>query len=128
MAIGVYLVVALSLIGPLGMAGLVLANSAQWISHAIIMLVLVSRMMGGLQGLGVKTTLAKTAVSGLAMGVARWAVLATMGSLVLRQGFIVNVSLIITAGAAGVVVFGAGAWLQRMDEIRQLLAGLRRKT
>jgi putative peptidoglycan lipid II flippase len=36
-SIGVYFVVALSLNGPLGMLGLVLANSAQFIVHALIM-------------------------------------------------------------------------------------------
>jgi len=128
MATAVYLVVALSLIGTLGMAGLVLANSAQWIAHALTMLILVSRMLGGLRGLAIGGTLTKTAVSALVMGAAMWLTLALLGRLVMAQGFLVNAGLVLMAGSGGAIVFAAAAWLQRMDELRQLLAGLRRKT
>ncbi|MFH1485501.1 MAG: murein biosynthesis integral membrane protein MurJ, partial [Chloroflexota bacterium] len=46
----VYLVVALALLEPLGMPGLALANSAQWISHALVMLILLWRGVGSLSG------------------------------------------------------------------------------
>jgi putative peptidoglycan lipid II flippase len=42
-AVGVYLVVGLALIGPLGMPGLALANSAQWVAHMVIMALLTRR-------------------------------------------------------------------------------------
>jgi len=38
------------------------------------------------------------------------------------------IGLVLMAGSGGAIVFAAAAWLQRMDELRQLLAGLRRKT
>jgi putative peptidoglycan lipid II flippase len=47
--VGVYLTVALSLIGPLGAVGLALANALQNSSHAVILLVLLRRSLPGLQ-------------------------------------------------------------------------------
>lgn len=49
-AVGIYLLVALALLPVFGMVGLVLANSAQFISHALIMLWLVRRSLGPLPG------------------------------------------------------------------------------
>lgn len=61
--VGVYLVVALSLMGPLGMPGLALANSVQWIAHGSLMALLLWREVGGLKGLGLKRTLLHGAVA-----------------------------------------------------------------
>jgi len=46
----VYLVVALLLKGPMGMYGLVLADASKHLSHAVAMLILVQRRLGGLAG------------------------------------------------------------------------------
>ena len=51
MSVGVYLAVALLLIGPLGMLGLVLADSAKHISHAVTMLDLPPGGIGNLADL-----------------------------------------------------------------------------
>jgi putative peptidoglycan lipid II flippase len=56
MAIGVYLVVALALVEPLGMLGLVLANSAQWVSHALVMWWLARRRWGALGSASLRRT------------------------------------------------------------------------
>jgi putative peptidoglycan lipid II flippase len=64
-SVAVYLVVALSLIGPLGMLGLVLADSAKHIGHATVMFALSWKRIGSLRGLG----LARVTVSaGVAAG------------------------------------------------------------
>jgi putative peptidoglycan lipid II flippase len=44
LAVGIYFVFALTLVRPFGMAGLVAANSAQFVFHTIVMLVLVRRL------------------------------------------------------------------------------------
>jgi putative peptidoglycan lipid II flippase len=49
-AIGVYFVVAFALVGTLGMLGLVLANSAQFVAHAAIMFWLARRTFGEVVG------------------------------------------------------------------------------
>lgn len=46
MAVGVYFLVALPLVAPLGMLGLVLANSAQFIAHTVVMYWLARRTFG----------------------------------------------------------------------------------
>ncbi|HUG15757.1 MAG TPA: murein biosynthesis integral membrane protein MurJ [Thermomicrobiales bacterium] len=50
-AVGVYFIFALTLVQPFGMAGLVAANSAQFIFHTIVMIVLIRRLLpAGLDG------------------------------------------------------------------------------
>jgi len=63
MSVGVYVVLAVALLGPLGMPGLALANSAQWVSHMVAMLALTHRSTGGLGGLGLPATLGRASLS-----------------------------------------------------------------
>ena len=49
-AVGIYLAVALPTMGRLRMLGLVLANSAQWLGHATIMLILAPSGTSGTDG------------------------------------------------------------------------------
>ena len=113
----VYLVVALALIGPWGMIGLVLADSAKHASHALTMLVLFWRRMGVLRGQGVirtglKATLA-SAVMGLAVYLgARWLEAHLGGGLPARA------ALVIGTGGMGVLIYLAMATLLRMEEVR----------
>ncbi len=46
LAVGLYAVTAVALLGPLGMPGLALANSVQWVSHAVVMVWLARPLMG----------------------------------------------------------------------------------
>lgn len=59
LSVGVYLVVALALLSPLGMLGLVLADSSKHLSHALTMLYLTRRRVGGLGHLGLGTAAGK---------------------------------------------------------------------
>ena len=52
LGIGFYLAVALPLLQPLGMPGLVLANTVQNSGHALVMLWLLNRLLGGVGGEG----------------------------------------------------------------------------
>ena len=45
-SVGIYFMVALALVQPMGMLGLVLANSAQWGGHALILWWIVRRRLG----------------------------------------------------------------------------------
>jgi len=67
LGVGIYLAVALALISPLGFFGLALANSAQIVSHALVLLALLWRTVGGLSGLDLGPTLAKVLAASLAM-------------------------------------------------------------
>lgn len=70
LGVGVYLAVALTLMPSLGMPGLVLANSAQWIVHALVLMSLLWRALGGMRGHGLGPALWKTAAASAIMGIA----------------------------------------------------------
>jgi len=112
----VYLVVALSLIGPLGMPGLVLANSAYWTAHAIVLFGLLWREIGGLRGYGLARAAIKTLAAALVMGVA----VAVVGPLLgrwLPLGGLSGVAVwLAVAAAVGVVVYAAAVALLRVEE------------
>lgn len=67
-AVGIYLVVALPLYQPLGMIGLVLANSAMLTGHAIIMLWLTHTRLGGFGNQEMSVTVIKLVLASLVMG------------------------------------------------------------
>ena len=67
MSIGVFLAFAFSLIGPLGFVGLALANSFQWIFHAIVLGFLMWRELGSWKGFGIGIPSFKVLVAGAVM-------------------------------------------------------------
>ncbi|HEY8448756.1 MAG TPA: murein biosynthesis integral membrane protein MurJ [Thermomicrobiales bacterium] len=69
-AIGIYFLVALSLVNWLGMLGLVLANSAQFIGHALIMWYLARRTMGRIVSPALLRTAIRCAAAALTMAAA----------------------------------------------------------
>jgi putative peptidoglycan lipid II flippase len=119
-SVGVYLVVALTLLQPMGMLGLVLADSAKHMSHALIMLVVTWRSTGGLADLGlVRTTgkalLASGVMAGLMALVSRGLMslsrISSAGSL-LGEFLLVGVT-----AAVGIVVYLGLATLLRIEEV-----------
>ncbi|MSP11703.1 MAG: murein biosynthesis integral membrane protein MurJ [Chloroflexi bacterium] len=120
LAIGVYLIVALTLIQPLGMVGLVLANSAQWCSHMVIMLILTHLRLGGLDGLRlgktVRGSLGSTAIMAISI----------LGTLALHHYFIhttagmARLTELIVPAATGMLLYLAGLLLFRVEEVRFL--------
>ncbi|MGC8782184.1 MAG: murein biosynthesis integral membrane protein MurJ [Anaerolineae bacterium] len=66
--VGFYFAAALLLKGPLGFLGLVLADSAKQIGHAVIMSVLLVRALGRFRGYRIEQTAARTALAALLMG------------------------------------------------------------
>jgi putative peptidoglycan lipid II flippase len=70
LSVGVYLIAALALIQPYGMLGLVLADSAKHISHALTMLILTRQRIGSLSDQRLGQTAAKALVAaGVMVGV-----------------------------------------------------------
>ncbi len=126
-ATGVYLVVALSLIGRLGMAGLVLANSAQWLAHAAIMFILLRRTMAGLPGLRLGATVGRTIVACAALAAVALAVLTLLDARLAPAGMAADLTRLALAGGAGALAFLAAVRLMRMEELHMLLGSLRRK-
>lgn len=118
MAIFVYLAVALALIGPLGMLGLVLANSVQWISHALVLLWLLNRAVRGVLDRELGVFLARVATAALAMGLVCRLFLsitlpmATSGPLVALQ--------VAMGSGLGAAVYAVAVTLLRVREAREM--------
>ena len=94
-----YLIVAVALMPSLGMVGLVLANSAQFIAHALIMLWLVRRSLGPLGG-RLRRTLFATVVAALPMVAVAVGLAWLLGGVPGLVGEAVRVIVPAAAGAA----------------------------
>jgi putative peptidoglycan lipid II flippase len=123
--VAVYFVVALSLIEPLGMAGLVLANSAMLLFHALVTGFLLYRVIGGLPGLQVGATAVKAGLAALFMGLASFAAWVALDAW-LRPAdlFGKTVALGIPALLGGALYVGALALL-RVRDLGVILARVR---
>ncbi|MGQ9553296.1 MAG: murein biosynthesis integral membrane protein MurJ, partial [Anaerolineae bacterium] len=114
-AVGIYLAVALSTAPALGMLGLVLANSAQWFGHAMLMIVLTRARLGRLSGyrlvhnLGQVTigSLVAAAVMAIALRLLSVASLPTIGQEAL---------LVLVPGTCGAASYAAIMWSLRNEE------------
>jgi peptidoglycan biosynthesis protein MviN/MurJ (putative lipid II flippase) len=121
LSVAVYLAVALSLLRPLGMLGLVLADSAKQISHALTMLILTRRRIGRLADLRLgltagKALLAAGVMAGLmALALGRMAVLAAGWSV---GGLLSNLLLVASVGGGGVLAYVGLTALLRVEELR----------
>jgi len=125
-SVGIYFLVSLTLVQPFGMLGLVLANSAQWGGHALILWWVMRRRLGpetdaAVRGSVVVIVAASLVAAAIALGL--WlgldAVLPASGS-----GIASLVREIAVVGApvtvAGVVYIAILLW-RRIEEMRTLL-------
>lgn len=113
--VGIYLVVALILIGPLGAVGLALANAVQNSSHAVILLVLLRRAIPSLRlGAALGPFLARVIPASIAVGVA----LAVLWPTLSRLG--VSLGLVLAA-LLGAVAYVLLLIVVRVDEVHAVL-------
>lgn len=116
LSVGVYLVVALSLMGPLGMAGLALANTAQNSSHAVILFALLIRAMGSLRGYGLGTTVTKCLLASTAMGTVVLLLLPHLESALDMTTVVGQGALVVVAAAVGFAVYVLAIVALRVEE------------
>ncbi len=122
LSVFVYLMVALSLMKPLGMIGLVLADSAKHTAHALTMLVLLHRRVGSLRGHGAGATTFKAVLASAIMGaLTYW----TMAWLQEATANLVDVGrlwgelvVVVGAGLAGLIAYGILATLTGVEEVK----------
>ena len=126
LGVGIYLAVALVLIRPLGMIGLVLANSVQLTAHALIMLFLVRRW-GGLRGQGVVPVALKSLLASLAMGGAAYLALGWAQSLTGGDSLTGKIAVVGVAGGVGFLVYLGAIALLKVEEVRLIWEVVRRK-
>lgn len=107
-AVGIYAVTALALLSAnLGLSALILGNSAQWIGHALILLLL-SRGLVSLRGLRLGEALWKSLLASLAMGALTWAL--ALGLRALGAGGAL-LQLLVAGGVGALLYFGLCALL-----------------
>jgi putative peptidoglycan lipid II flippase len=123
----VYLIVALSLIRPLGMIGLVLANSAQLTVHALTMLALFQRRMGGLGGHGIMALAFKALFASLVMGGVTYLALSELQRVLDANTLLGKLVIVGGAGGVGLAMYLGMIVLLRMEEARMVGEMIRRK-
>jgi putative peptidoglycan lipid II flippase len=107
-----------------GMIGLVLGNSIQLASHALIMLALLRRRVGSLAREELSSTLGKIAIASLCMGVAVCAGLAGLRNLLPGDSLVARAVQVGGAGGLGLLVYGvsvARLGVREADLLRGLL-------
>lgn len=124
LAVGFYLAAALlpTLARPLQMTDLVLANSIQWIGHALVMIWLTNRM-APLQGRGIALTAVKALAASLVMGLVLWFGLGPLQSWLPGNYLPAELALVACLGLLGGGAYLLGLWLLRAGEL-SLLAGI----
>lgn len=122
----VYLGVALALMKPMGMAGLVLADSAKHISHCLTMLAMLRRKVGSLTGYGIPGTILKGSLASAAMAFAVMEVV----QFIPQSSFEGRLTAVAVGGIVGAGIYLGMAMLMRMEEIvlikQAVLSRLRR--
>ncbi len=112
----VILALAPALFGPLTLNGLILANSIKWAAHALLMLFLLRRRIGGLGGRGLRKTVFTAVSLSAIMGVVVHLLVLALGGI-LSPGTLGELLLVAVPGLAGLGVYGLLAFLVGMDEI-----------
>jgi putative peptidoglycan lipid II flippase len=115
--VAAYLLVALTLIQPFGMLGLVLANSAQLTVHAVVMVYLAHVRLGGLGGNGLGATLLKVSATTAAMGLVLMIIPASSFDQA-DLGF--RLARVFIPAFAGILVYFSGLKLLRVQEVDKL--------
>ncbi len=123
LAVGIYFIVALSLFQSLEMAGLVIANSAQFIFHTLVMILITRRMLAGQpldDGRFVRTLKVSTGVGILMAGVAGLLALALSVGLPGASGGVAGLlretMILAVPAAVGAVIYAVGLFYFQIDE------------
>ena len=119
-AVAVYLAVALALLRPLGMLGLVLADSAKHGFHALAMLVLLRRDVGNLGGQHVLGTTLKALLASAIMGAMMLLAVPVLGGWIVDSTLWHELLQVALAGGLGVVVYYGMLVLLRVDELKMV--------
>ncbi len=126
---GFYLLVALPLVGQIGMPVLAFAQAVQNSAHALILLFLLRRAIGPLAGEGLLLALGKICLASALMGVLCWALLHLVSPLSLfsLEHLPGQLLTVIVTGGAGTAAYFALIHLFGLEEVRLLRSLARRK-
>lgn len=116
-----YVIMALipTLFAPLTLNGLILANSLKWAAHALLMLFLLRRRIGGLMGEGLWKTVLTSVLLSAVMGVVVHFVMVWLSRFV-PGGTIGEVVVVGVSGLVGLGIYGSLSLLMGADEFQLL--------
>ncbi|MCX7681365.1 MAG: murein biosynthesis integral membrane protein MurJ [Anaerolineae bacterium] len=125
LTVGLYVLMAVgpTLFIPLTLNGLILANSLKWAAHALIMLTLLQRAIGGLEKHGIWELILKATGASLVMGALVSTVANGIG-LAGLPGLVEELLQVALGGLVGVAVYGLTATLLGVEDIHLLRAAL----
>ncbi len=124
-AVGVYLLVALPLVGAWSMIALVLADSAKHFTHAMVMLALLQRRLGGLVSPEMNALVGRVLAAALAMGAAVW--LAALLTRSFDAGLTGEILAVLLPSLVGLATYAVVVTLLRIEEARQVAQLLLRR-
>jgi putative peptidoglycan lipid II flippase len=116
-SVAVYLATALTLLPSLGMIALILADSLKHISHAVVMLALSHRRLGGLESRHMIISTGRTLAVSAVMGLIIWSVVRWLPAHLPLESFIGNLSLVTVAGSLGLLIYVAGGVALGQEEM-----------
>ncbi len=119
-SVGVYLVVALILLQPLGYLGLVLADSAKHAAHVTIMLILLHRRIGGLGNQGVVRVATRSAGAALVMGLMVWQLVNRLETTLPAGTLLGDFAIVAMGGLVAMAVYGLATLLLRLEETKMM--------
>ncbi len=120
----VYTITAVSLLQPLGLLSLMVADAVKHMVHTFVMLWLLQRHLGGLAGQGVTAVVLKSILAALVTGAAAYGAVQLAASVLAGGGLMARLGLVAAGGAAGLLAFiGMALWLNiaEVKLISQLL-------
>jgi putative peptidoglycan lipid II flippase len=120
---GVNVVLAFALIGPFGVQGLAFSYAAAYTIAAVLAFAALRRRVGRLEGRRLASTTAKIAIAAAVMGVVTYVVTRAIGSPE-SGGAVVRLAIGVLVG---VLVYGAGLLVLRVDEVSALRSRLLRR-
>jgi putative peptidoglycan lipid II flippase len=109
-----------ALIVPLGMLGLVLANSVQLSTHALVMLCLSHRHFDGLRGQDLAMTAWKVLAASLLMGAVLLLIYPYLVGLATRWPTWGELLVVVVGGTVGVATYAIMIWILRVREVAYL--------
>lgn len=119
---GVYLAAALSLVGPLGMPGLALANAVQNSVHAMVLFVLMARLYPRLASWGLVWFVARLGLASAAAALAAQLAAGLLDGLLWSQPIGPRLLALAGAGAAALAAYWAALLALRVQETADVLA------
>jgi putative peptidoglycan lipid II flippase len=117
LGVAVYLVAALLLILPLGMLGLVLANSIQLTSHALVMLYLAHRHFDGLRNQALGRTALQVVIASLVTGAVVYAGMPGLARVAAYSSVWSELVLVGGAAVLGLLAYGLMIWILRVEDV-----------